>query len=77
LILRSGPYSDPIAVKIKSGETPQIKERSAIRLFQQEYPNTKRFVICQTPRAYEQDGIEFLHFTTGIHQVLKAAAEER
>lgn len=75
LILRTGPYSEPIAVEIKSGEAPQIKERSAIRIFPQEYPKAKRFVLCQTPRAYEQGGVEFLHFTEGIHQVLEAAAQ--
>ena len=76
LILRSGPFSDPIAVEIKSGEAPKIKERSAIRLFQEEYPNSKRFVLCQTPRAYEKDGIEFVNFTEGIHQVLESPAKE-
>lgn len=69
LVLQRGRFEDPIAIEIKSGESPdEDKARSLIK-FKEQFPNAKCMLFCRTPYAYEKSGVRFLPFLEGIHSL--------
>ncbi len=75
IIVQKNPNSKPVAIEIKSGESPTIKKQSGIRNFQTIVPGAKCIVICQTPIAYVDGNIDVLPFQEGIEKALQIASQ--
>lgn len=61
-----------VAIEIKSSDSPSLKDVDALLQFAAEYPNVKIWCVCQTPREYEEGGVRFLPWKTGLLELAKA-----
>lgn len=71
LLLQRNVHTPPIAVEIKSSTTPTVRDVKPLERFSEDYPNSKRFVICRTQHPFEEEGIEFLPFPEGIERIFE------
>lgn len=69
LILQKRADTNPIALEIKSAETPDPTEIKTLTRFKDRYPKSRCLVLCRTPRAYDVGGIEILPFVDGIRSL--------
>lgn len=59
--------SDPqMAIEIKSGTAPSVKDCPGFRSFSEDYPQVPRVCICRTPYRYEREGITFLPWVEAV-----------
>jgi predicted AAA+ superfamily ATPase len=72
LVLQRNAFSKPIALEIKSSSAPSLDSLKGLQEFKKHSPQALLFVLCRTPRAYEQDGIQFLPFPSGIPTLLRS-----
>ncbi|MBI4667978.1 MAG: ATP-binding protein [Elusimicrobia bacterium] len=54
------PGRDIRAVEIKSSAMPRSSDLGALKSFKRSYPEAKCFCVCQTPRSYRDNEIEFV-----------------
>lgn len=66
LILSRGAGDTPLAIEVKSGESPTEKELTGLLKFKEEHPEATLFCFCRTPRAYQIGPIEVLPWRQGI-----------
>ena len=71
LILQKNIKSPPVAVEIKSAITPASTDVKQLAHFYDEFPDSKRIVLCRTQDPYREHGIDFLPFMTGIKQIFQ------
>ena len=48
------------AIEIKSSRAPRLVDLSGIRSFTRDHHPKRAICVCQTPRPYQQEGVEFL-----------------
>lgn len=77
LILQRNPFSTPVAIEIKSHSSPELKDVKELLEFKKQYPDSKCFVLCQTPTSYQDSGLHFMPYLEGIPVVLSAAENHR
>jgi uncharacterized protein len=70
LIISRGASKPIAAIEIKSSSVIERKQLSGLISFKLEYPDARRYCVCQTPNAYEVEGVEVINWTQ-IYQVLK------
>ena len=69
LILSKGPQELPIAVEIKSVQTPDKQSLRGLFSVKAEYPNAKLFCLCNTTQTFEIDGVKIINWREGILQI--------
>lgn len=57
------------AVEIKSSSQPHFSEIRGLRSFIKDHPYDRALCVCQTPRAFVIDGIEFIPWRDFIPQL--------
>ena len=71
LILQKNIKSPPIAIEIKSATNPKWADVKQLAHFYEEFPNSKRIVLCRALNPYSEHGIDFLPFNEGIKQIFQ------
>jgi uncharacterized protein len=71
LILQKNIKSPPIAIEIKSATNPKWTDVKQLAHFHEEFPNSKRIVLCRTLNPYRENEIDFLPFNKGIKQIFQ------
>jgi predicted AAA+ superfamily ATPase len=69
-ILTKGPNSVPIAIEIKSDTRPTAADVRSLQSFKADNKNAELFCLCRTPRSFNDEGIQFLPWQSGILQIL-------
>ena len=77
LILQKGPHSKPVAVEIKSGISPLVRDVKPLLNFATENPHAACYVLCRADKAYVEQGILFLPFVEGVSRVLQDACGKK
>ena len=57
------------AIEIKSGASPRASELSGLRSFSGDHKPNRNLCVCQTPRRYSENGIDFLHWQEFIKEI--------
>jgi predicted AAA+ superfamily ATPase len=69
LVLQSGPFATPIGVEIKSATAPTASDVRHLKLLKEENSNAKLVVLCRCKYPYEDAGILFEPFLSGIKKI--------
>jgi uncharacterized protein len=73
LIVQKNPHSHPVAIEIKSADSPTTLDVRPLIAFREKYPNSSALVICRTNRSYQENGIQFLNLEDGVKKVFELA----
>lgn len=70
LVCSSGSFDSPVAVEIKSSMQPNQADFKHLKVFSQDYPHSKLYCLCNTPRAFVLDGVHVHPWQEGIKLIL-------
>ena len=71
LVLTRGSRQRPLAIEIKSSESPKTKDIHALKSFLSDNPASDSMVLSNSPRAYDIDGIPVYPWQDGIEKLFK------
>ncbi len=57
------------AIEIKSSDAPQMKDLGGLKSFIKDHPYKRAICLCQTPRPYVIDSIEFLNWRAFLQEL--------
>lgn len=66
LVLSKGPSAQPIALEIKSSSSPGPRDVVGLKAFATENLGSRLICLCQTPRFFRRDGVEFYPWKEGL-----------
>lgn len=69
LIIQKNIASEPIAVEIKSSTSPSFSDVKQLAGFKDEHPDSTCLVLCNTPNQYNEQGIAFYPWKTGLEVI--------
>ena len=73
LIFQRNSYSLPVAIEIKSNDSPSLADVKNLVNFKKNYPKSRCIVLCNTVAGYKEDDIEFLPYLQGAKEALTGA----
>jgi uncharacterized protein len=69
VILYRNLTEPPIAIEIKSGESPNVEDLKSLSVFQSEHPKARLFCFCQAPRERRTEGIRIMPWQEGLAEI--------
>ena len=69
LIVQKNLRTPPVAIEIKSAVTPDVSSLEGMKHFAEDFPDSRRIVLCRCKNPYRLDGVEFLPFVVGIKTI--------